>query len=53
MKKDVLLDDEIVKKRKKEEKEYWNHIFRPDKYDAKRIDNIRIKTRKCKVKQQL
>ena len=47
LKKDVLLDDDIVRKRKKEEKEYWSHIFRPDKIDARRIDNIRYKTRKC------
>ena len=44
---DVLIDEDIVKKRKKEEIEYWSHIFRPDKYDAKRIDNIRFLTRKC------
>ena len=50
LKKDVLLDDDIVIKRKKEEKEYWSHIFRPDKYDARRIDNIRFKTRKCMTK---
>ena len=50
LKKDVLLDDDIVSKRKKEEKEYWSHIFRPDKYDARRIDNIRFKTRKCMTK---
>ena len=50
LKKDVLLDDDIVRKRKKEEKEYWSHIFRPDKYDARRIDNIRFKTRKCMTK---
>ncbi len=47
LKKDVLLDDDIVRKRKKEEKEYWSHIFRPDKIDARRIDHIRYKTRKC------
>ena len=44
---DVLIDEDIVKKRKKQEIEYWSHIFRPDKYDAKRIDNIRFLTRKC------
>ena len=44
---DVLIDEDIVKKRKKEENEYWSHIFRPDKYDAKRIDHIRFLTRKC------
>ena len=44
---DVLVDENIVQKRKKEEIEYWSHIFRPDKYDAKRIDNIRFLTRKC------
>ena len=44
---DVLVDDNIIKKRKKEEKEFWSHIFRPDKGDAKRIDNIRFLTRKC------
>ena len=44
---DVLIDEDIVKKRKKEEIEYWSHIFRPDKYDARRIDNIRFLTRKC------
>ena len=44
---DVLIDEDIVRKRKKEEKEYWSHIFRPDKWDAKRIDNIRFLTRKC------
>ena len=47
LKKDVLLDDDIVRKRKKEEKEYCSLIFRLDKYDARRIDNIRFKTRKC------
>ena len=51
LKKDVLLDDDIVQKRKKDEKDYWSHIFRPDKYDARRIDKIRFKTRKCMVKQ--
>ena len=45
--KDVLIDENVVEKRKKEEKEYWSHIFRPDKIDARRIDNIRYKTRKC------
>ena len=45
--KDVLVDENVVEKRKKEEKEYWSHIFRPDKIDARRIDNIRYKTRKC------
>ena len=45
--KDVLIDEDVVEKRKKEEKEYWAHIFRPDKIDARRIDNIRYKTRKC------
>ena len=44
---DVLVDENIIQKRKKEEIEYWSHIFRPDKYDAKRIDNIRFLTRKC------
>jgi hypothetical protein len=44
---DVLVDKNIVKKRRKEEIEYWSHIFRPDKYDAKRIDHIRFGTRKC------
>ena len=44
---DVLKDENVVEKRKKDEKEYWSHIFRPDKIDAKRIDNIRYKTRKC------
>jgi hypothetical protein len=48
--KDVLKDENVVEKRKKEEKEYWSHIFRPDKYDARRIDNIRFKTRKCMTK---
>ena len=47
---DVLLDDDIVRKRKKDEKDYWSHIFRPDKYDARRIDNVRFKTRKCMTK---
>ena len=47
---DVLLDDDVVQKRKKDEKDYWSHIFRPDKYDARRIDNIRFKTRKCMTK---
>ena len=45
--KEVLIDENVVEKRKKEEKEYWSHIFRPDKIDARRIDNIRYKTRKC------
>ena len=45
--KDVLIDENVVEKRKKEEKDYWSHIFRPDKIDARRIDNIRYKTRKC------
>ena len=44
---DVLIDEDIVNKRKKQEIEYWSHIFRPEKYDAKRIDNIRFLTRKC------
>ena len=47
---DVLLDDDIVRKRKKDEKDYWSHIFRPDKYDARRIDNVRFKTRQCMTK---
>ena len=47
---DVLLDDDVVQKRKKDERDYWSHIFRPDKYDARRIDNIRFKTRKCMTK---
>ena len=47
----VLLDDDIIKKRKKDERDYWSHIFRPDKYDARRIDKIRFKTRNCKIKQ--
>ena len=47
LKQDVLVDENIVKKRKKEENEYWSHIFRPDKNDAKRIDHIRFLTRKC------
>ena len=51
LQKDVLLDEDVVRKRKKEEKESWSHIFRPDKYDARRIDNIRYKTRKCITKQ--
>jgi hypothetical protein len=45
--KDVLIDENVVEKREKEEKDYWSHIFRPDKIDARRIDNIRYKTRKC------
>ena len=45
--KDILKDENVVEKRKKEEKDYWSHIFRPDKIDAKRIDNIRYYTRKC------
>ena len=48
---DVLIDEDVVRKRKKDEKDYWSHIFRPDKYDAKRIDHIRFKTRKCMIKQ--
>ena len=44
---DVLIDENIVRKRKKDEKNYWNHIFRQDKFDAKRIDQIWYKTRKC------
>ena len=44
---DVLIDENIVRKRKKDEKDYWNHIFRQDKFEAKRIDQIRYKTRKC------
>jgi len=53
-KKDVLVDDDIVAKRKKEERDYWSHIFRPDKIDARRNDKIRYKTRKCldKLKEQ-
>ena len=50
LKQDILLDDDILKKRKKDERDYWSHIFRPDKYDARRIDNIRFKTRKCLIK---
>ena len=42
LKQDVLIDENIVNKRKKEEKEYWSHIFRPDKIDARRIDHIRF-----------
>ena len=45
--KDVLVDEDIVEKRKKEELDYWSHIFRPDKIDAKRKDKMRYKTRKC------
>ena len=45
--KDVLVDEDIVEKRKKEELEYWSHIFRPDKIDAKRKDKIKYKTRTC------
>ena len=47
---DVLVDEDVVRKRKKDEKDYWSHIFRPDKYDAKRIDHVRFKTRKCMIK---
>ena len=47
LKQDVLIDENIVNKRKKEEKEYWSHIFRPDKIDARRIDHIRFPTRGC------
>ena len=47
---DVLVDEDVVRKRKKDEKDYWNHIFRQDKYDAKRIDTNRFKSRKCMVK---
>jgi hypothetical protein len=46
-KKDVLVNDDIVAIRKKEERDYWSHIFRPDKIDARRNDRIRYKTRKC------
>ena len=46
-KKDVLVNDDIVAIRKKEERDYWSHIFRPDKIDARRNDKIRYKTRKC------
>ena len=45
--KDILLDENIVEKRKKEELDYWSHIFRPDKIDSKRKDKMRYKTRKC------
>jgi len=45
--KDILIDEDIVEKRKKEELDYWSHIFRPDKIDAKRKDKMRYKTRKC------
>ena len=45
--KDVLVDEDIVEKRKKEELDYWSHIFRPDKIDAKRKDKMRYKTRRC------
>ena len=45
--KDILLDENIVEKRKKEELDYWSHIFRPDKIDEKRKDKMRYKTRKC------
>ena len=47
---DVLIDEDVVRKRKKDEKDYWSHIFRPDKYDAKRIDHVRFKSRRCKIK---
>jgi hypothetical protein len=47
---DVLIDEDVVRKRKKDEKDYWSHIFRPDKYDARRIDHIRFKSRKCMIK---
>jgi hypothetical protein len=46
-KKDVLVDEDIVEKRKKEELDFWSHIFRPDKIDAKRKDKMRYKTRRC------
>ncbi len=46
---DVLVDEDVVRKRKKDEKDYWNHIFRQDKYDAKRIDTNRFKSRKCMI----
>ena len=50
MQEEVLVDEKVVEKREKEEKEYWSHIFKQDKYDARRIDHVRIKTRKCSIK---
>ena len=46
-KKNILKDENIVEKKKLDEIEYWNHIFKPDKLDAKRIDNNIYKTKKC------
>jgi hypothetical protein len=46
-KKKILKDENIVEKKKLDEIEYWNHIFKPDKRDAKRIDNNIYKTKKC------
>ena len=48
-KEDVLIDDYIYSKRKRDEIYFWNHIFAQNKGDAKRIDNI-YKTRPCKIK---
>ena len=53
LKKDVLIDENIVKKRKKEENEYWSHIFKPDKSDAKRIDNMNYKSKKCVINEKI
>ena len=49
-KEDVLIDENIYKKRKRDELNFWNHIFVQKKDDAKRIDNI-YKNRPCKKKQ--
>ena len=43
------MDDYIYSKRKRDEINFWNHIFAQNKSDAKRIDNI-YKTRPCKIK---
>ena len=50
LKEKVLLDENLAKKIKFDEMNFWNHIFMFDKEDAKRINSHFLKTRECKIK---
>ena len=49
LKEQVLLDDNLAKKIKADEINFWNHIFMFEKEDAKRINSHSLKTRQCKI----
>ena len=49
LKEKVLLDDNLAKKIRADEINFWNHIFMFEKEDAKRINSHSLKTRKCKI----